>query len=373
MRAGSGQNGIETMTVRVGINGFGRMGRLAMRAAWCFDPTRPESLRTPCGAWGDGDLEIVHINEVKGGAETAAHLLKFDSVHGTWPVEVAADGDALQIGDQWVGFSDKAEPGAVDWAGLGVDLVLECTGQFKSEAALAPYFTSGVRKVIVAAPVKEPDVLNVVMGVNDGLYDPAAHDILTAASCTTNCLAPVVKVVHEGIGIRHGTISTIHDVTNTQMVVDGPHKDLRRARSSLMNLIPTSTGSATAIGIIYPELQGKLNGLAVRVPLLNASLTDCVFETERETSADEVNDLIRQAADGALAGILGYEERPLVSTDFLNDPRSSIVDGLSTMVVDGTQLKVLAWYDNEYGYVCRMTELASKVAASLPARQAAAE
>ena len=211
------------------------------------------------------------------------------------------------------------------------------------------------------------------MGVNDNLYDPNEHNVLTAASCTTNCLAPVVKVVHEGIGIRHGSITTIHDVTNTQMVVDGPHKDLRRARSSLMNLIPTSTGSATAIGIIYPDLQEKLNGLAVRVPLLNASLTDCVFEVARNTSAEEVNSLIKAAADGPLAGILGYEERPLVSTDFLNDARSSIVDGLSTMVVDDTQLKVLSWYDNEYGYVCRMAELADKVAASLGDRQAAAE
>jgi glyceraldehyde 3-phosphate dehydrogenase len=353
------------MTIRVGINGFGRIGRLVLRAAWNFDPKNTDSLLKPSGVWGNGPIEIVHINEHKGDAETAAHLLKFDSVHGTWPVDVSAAKATLRIGEQDLSYSNKSMPGEVDWQELGVDLVLECTGTFKSMKALAPYFTTGVRKVIVAAPVKEPEVLNVVMGVNDHLYDPLRHDVLTAASCTTNCLAPVVKVIHEGIGIKHGAITTIHDATNTQVIVDAPHKDLRRARSSLINLIPTSTGSATAIGIIYPELQGKLNGLAVRVPMLNASITDCVFEVERGTSAEEVNALFEAAAAGPLAGILGYEGRPLVSSDFVNDTRSSIVDGLSTMVIDGSQLKVLAWYDNEYGYVCRMAELAQKVAASL--------
>lgn len=353
------------MTVRVGINGFGRMGRLVLRAAWGFDPAIPASLAAPVGTWGDGAFEIVHVNEIKGDAATAAHLLKFDSVHGTWPVETAEAKGGLRIGDRRLSYSNEAVPGDVDWDALGVNLVLECTGTFKSMSALAAYFEGGVKKVIVAAPVKEPDVLNVVMGVNDGLYDPTAHRVLTAASCTTNCLAPVVKVIHEGIGIEHGAITTIHDVTNTQTVVDAPHNDLRRARSSLMNLIPTSTGSATAIGIIYPELQGKLNGLAVRVPLLNASITDCVFEVKRATTPDEVNELFRSAAEGPLAGILGYEDRPLVSTDFVNETRSSVVDGLSTMVVDGTQLKVMSWYDNEYGYVCRMAELAHKVARSL--------
>ena len=353
------------MTIRVGINGFGRIGRLVLRAAWNFDPKNADSLSKPSGVWGNGPIEIVHLNEHKGDAETAAHLLKFDSVHGTWPVDVSAAKATLRIGEQDLSYSNKSMPGEVDWQELGVDLVLECTGTFKSMKALAPYFTAGVRKVIVAAPVKEPEVLNVVMGVNDHLYDPLRHDVLTAASCTTNCLAPVVKVIHEGIGIKHGAITTIHDVTNTQVIVDAPHKDLRRARSSLINLIPTSTGSATAIGIIYPELQGKLNGLAVRVPMLNASITDCVFEVGRGTSAEEVNTLFEAAAAGPLAGILGYEGRPLVSSDFVNDTRSSIVDGLSTMVIDGSQLKVLAWYDNEYGYVCRMAELARKVAASL--------
>ena len=361
------------MTIRVGINGFGRMGRLLTRAAWGFDPTNPESLSRPSGLWGKGNLEIVHVNELKGGAETAAHLLAFDSVHGTWPVPVQAEQDAIRIADTRVSYSGEAGPGEVPWRDLGVDMVFECTGKFKSPEALQPYFDGGVSKVIVAAPVKDPSVLNIVMGVNDHLYDADTHHVVTAASCTTNCLAPVVKVIHEGLGIRHGVITTVHDVTNTQTVVDAPHKDLRRARSSLMSLIPTTTGSATAIGLIYPELQGKLNGHAIRVPLLNASVTDCVFEVERETTVGEVNALCKAAADGPLAGILGYEERPLVSVDFLNDPRSSIVDAPSTMVVDGTQVKIFAWYDNEYGYVCRMAELADKVAAGLMRGAEAAE
>lgn len=360
------------MTIRVGINGFGRMGRLALRAAWAFDPARPESVSRPDGVWGDGDLEIAHINEIKGGVETAAHLLAFDSVHGRWPVSVEADGKDIRIGEETVGFSEHDTPGAVPWQDMDVDVVLECTGNFKTMAALQPYFDAGVKKVIVAAPVKEDAALNIVMGVNDDLYNPAQHDLLTAASCTTNCLAPIVKVIHEGLGIRHGVITTIHDVTNTQTVVDAPHKDLRRARSSLTSLIPTTTGSAKAIGMIYPELDGKLNGVAVRVPILNASLTDCVFEVARETTVGEVNGLFASAAKGPLKGILGYETRPLVSADFVNDPRSSIVDAPSTMVVDGTQVKILSWYDNEYGYVCRMVELANKVAAGLAQEEKAA-
>ncbi len=336
------------MTTRIGINGFGRMGRLVLRAAWHRD-----------------DLDIVHVNEIGGGPEMAAHLLEFDSLHGRFEPSPAAEDDAIIIGDCRIGYSQLAAPGDVPWDAAGVDVVLECTGAFRSRATLTPYFGRGVKKVVVAAPVKEPDVLNVVMGVNHDLYEPATHDIVTAASCTTNCLAPVVKPIHEGLGIRHGVITTIHDVTNTQTVVDRPHADLRRARSSLLNLIPTSTGSATAIGLIYPELLGKLSGVAVRVPLLNASLTDCVFEVSRATTAEEVNGLLRNAAAGPLAGILGYEERPLVSTDYLNDPRSSIVDAASTMVVAGTQVKILAWYDNEIGYVNRMAELAQLVGGSL--------
>ena len=335
------------MAVRVGINGFGRIGRLALRAAWAF----PE-------------LEFVHINEIKGGVEAAAHLLTFDSVHGRWQNDVRLEGDRIQIDDQSLSFSEYAKPELVNWQELGVDIVLECSGKFRTPETLNPYFTKGVKKVIVAAPVKE-EALNIVMGINDYLYDPAQHHLLTAASCTTNCLAPVVKVIHEGLGIKHGVITTIHDNTNTQTLVDAPHKDLRRARASALSLIPTTTGSATAIAMIYPELKGKLNGLAVRVPLLNASLTDCVFEVERETTIEEVNSLLKAASEGDLKRILGYEERPLVSIDYKDDSRSSIIDALSTMVIDRTQVKILAWYDNEWGYSCRMAELARKVALSI--------
>lgn len=335
------------MTIQVGINGFGRIGRLDLRAAW-----------------GCPELDFVHINEVKGGAEAAAHLLKFDSVHGQWGPDVTARENQVWIGDRALSFSDYANPGDVPWDDLGVDLVLECSGKFRTVATLDPYFKKGVQKVIVAAPVKE-GALNVVYGINDNLYDPEQHHLLTAASCTTNCLAPVVKVIQEGLGIRHGVITTIHDNTNTQTLVDAPHKDLRRARASSLSLIPTTTGSATAIALIYPELKGKLNGLAVRVPLLNASLTDCVFEVARPTTVEEVNGLLKAAADGPLQGILGYEERPLVSIDYKDDPRSGIVDALSTMVVDETQVKLLVWYDNEWGYSNRMMDLARKVARSL--------
>ena len=334
---------------RIAINGFGRMGRLAFRAAW-----------------GRDDIEVVHINELNGDAETAAHLLTFDSVHGRWDREVSASSDSISIdgGDQ-IGYSSKGTPGEVPWDQVGADIVLECTGKFRTPDLLDPYFDRGVQKVVVAAPVKDDLALNIVMGVNDNLYDPAAHNILTAASCTTNCLAPVVKVIHEGLGIDRGSITTLHDLTNTQTLVDAPHKDLRRARAAGMSLIPTTTGSATAIALIFPELKGKLDGVAVRVPLLNASLTDCVFEVSRPTTVDEVNGLLKAAADGPLEGILGYETRPLVSIDFKDDPRSSIVDAPSTMVTDGTQVKILSWYDNEWGYANRMVELAGMVAASL--------
>jgi len=336
----------QTSPIKVGINGFGRIGRLALRAAWSW----PE-------------LEFVHINEVKGGAECAAHLLKFDSVHGRWSPEVTAErDDRIRIDDQSLSFSEYSSPSEVPWEDYGVDLVLECSGKFRTVETLEPYFKRGVQTVIVAAPVKT-GALNVVMGVNDHLYNPAEHRLLTAASCTTNCLAPVVKVIHEGIGIRHGVITTVHDHTNTQTIVDAPHKDLRRARATGMSLIPTTTGSATAIALIYPELKGKLNGLAVRVPLLNASLTDCVFEVARPTTVEEVNQLLKTASETApLKGILGYEERPLVSIDYKDDPRSSIIDALSTMVIDDTQVKILAWYDNEWGYANRIAELARKVA-----------
>jgi glyceraldehyde 3-phosphate dehydrogenase len=333
------------MTVCIGINGFGRMGRLGVRAGW-----------------GREDLAIVRVNEIATDAAGSAHLLKFDSVHGTWPVDCEAEGETMIVGGQRIACSRNPAIGETDWSDC--DIVIEATGKHhKQPATLQHYFDQGVKKVIVAAPTE--GALNIVYGINDHLYDPAKHHLVTAASCTTNCLAPVVKVMHEKIGIVHGCMTTIHDITNTQIIVDKGHKDLRRARACGQSLIPTSTGSAKAITKIFPELTGKLNGHAVRVPLLNASLTDFVFEAARRVTAEEVNGYFKAAAEGELQGILGYEERPLVSVDYLNDPRSSIVDALSTMVIDGTQVKIYAWYDNEWGYVNRMMDLASKVAGSL--------
>ena len=344
------------MTIRVGINGFGRIGRLALRAGW-----------------DSKEIEFVHVNDPFIGLQGAAHLLEFDSVHGRWERATGIENGKIRIGDKpqehsqgssLLTFSEGMKPADVPWQDLGVDIVLECSGKFRTLDALESYHHRGVRKVIVSAPVKE-GVLNIVMGCNDRLYNPDKHHIITAASCTTNCLAPVVKVIHSGIGIERGIVTTVHDVTNTQVIVDAPHKDLRRSRSAIQNLIPTTTGSATAIAMIYPELKGKLNGIAVRVPLLNASLTDAVFEVERKTTIEEVNQLFQVAAEGELKGILGYEERPLVSSDYLNDPRSAIVDAKSTMVVDGTLVKVFAWYDNEWGYANRTIDLAEKVAGFL--------
>ena len=339
------------MTTRIGINGFGRIGRLVVRA-----------LRD------HPSLQLVHINEVKGGPLTAAHLLEFDSVHGRYSGSVQLDGDTLVIDGNRVSLSDHDSPAAIDWDKFGVDIVLECSGKFKTTETIQPHFDRGAQKVVVACPVKSPGILNIVMGCNDHLYDPATHHLVTAASCTTNSLAPVVKVLHESVGIERGSITTIHDVTNTQVIVDAPHNDLRRARSALQSLIPTSTGSATAITLIYPELAGKLNGLAVRVPLLNASLTDAVFTVKEDVTVEQINGLFEAAATGSLQGILGYETRPLVSADYVNDPRSGIVDALSTMVIDSRMVKVLIWYDNEYGYAFRMAELTAKVAQSLGTR-----
>jgi len=332
---------------------MGRIGRLALRAA------RGAADRGADDPRAANRLDVVHLNEIKGGAAATAHLLAFDSVQGKWRAGIEAEGESgIRLAGQGLSFSAHGSPADVPWGDLGVDIVLECTGKFLTPEALQGHLDRGAKRVIVAAPVKTGEVLNIVMGVNHALYDPARHRIVTAASCTTNCLAPVVKVVHEAIGIRHGQITTIHNPTNTNGVVDAPHKDLRRARSAMLSLAPTTTGSATAIALIYPELKGKLDGHAVRAPVLNASLIDCVFELQRATTADEVNHLFREAAAGALAGILGYEERPLVSADYARDTRSSIVDALSTLVTDGTLLKVYAWYDNEMGYACRMVDLA---------------
>ncbi len=333
------------MTIKIGINGFGRIGRLVLRAAYSWPSL-------------DG-IEFVQINDPSGDAETMAHLLNFDSVHGRFNYNAAAEQNNLIIADQHIRYSQNDELAATDWSNC--DVVLEASGKFKKSQQLQTYLDQGVKRVVVSAPVKEPGVLNVVMGVNDHLYDPVQHNIVTAASCTTNCLAPAVKVIHEQLGIKHGSMTTIHDITNTQTILDAAHKDLRRARACGMSLIPTTTGSATAITEIFPELKGKLNGHAVRVPLANASLTDCVFELEKATSTKEVNALLKQAAENELANILGYEERPLVSIDYRSDPRSSIVDALSTMVVNDTQLKLYLWYDNEWGYANRTAELIRKV------------
>lgn len=326
------------MAIRVGINGFGRMGRLTLRAAW-----------------GNPDLAFVHINDPAGDPATLAYLLNFDSIHGRWAHEAQAEGNALVVDGQRIPVTRNKAIGETDWSGC--DVVIEASGKFRKTELLRPYLDQGVKRVVVTAPVKEPGVLDCVVGVNHDRFDPAIHRIVTAASCTTNCLAPVVKVIHENLRIRHGSLTTIHSLTNTQVIVDAPHKDLRRARACGSSLIPTSTGSATAIAEIFPELKGRLNGHAVRVPLTNASLTDCVFEVERPTTVEEVNRLLKAAADGPLQGILGYEERPLVSIDYQGDPRSSIVDALSTMVVNGTHVKIYAWYDNEWGYVNRTAEL----------------
>lgn len=327
------------------LNGLGRIGKLALK---------------PLLAKG---AKIAWINDAVGDPEMHAHLLEFDTVHGRWQAEFAYDADSITIDGVRVPFIGKRD--ISDLPLEGVDVVIDCTGVFKTEAKLAPYFEAGVKKVVVSAPVKDGDAANIVYGVNHDIYEPERHRIVTAASCTTNCLAPVVKVIHENLRIKHGAITTIHDVTNTQTIVDRPAKDLRRARSALNSLIPTTTGSATAITLIYPELTGRLNGHAVRVPLLNASLTDCVFEVETGTTVEEVNQLFKEAADGALKGILGYEERPLVSADYTNDTRSSIIDAPSTMVVNGTQVKVYAWYDNEMGYAHRLVDVAMMVGASV--------
>lgn len=330
------------MTIKVGINGFGRIGRLVLRAAWDWP-----------------GLEFVQINDPAADAATHAHLLNFDSVHGRWSHEASAEGDTIIIDGRRLRLTANRAIADTDWSGC--DVVIEASGKMTASEKLQPYLDQRVKRVVVSAPVKEKGVLNVVMGVNDHLFNPAEHRLLTAASCTTNCLAPVVKVIHEKLGIRHGSITTIHDLTNTQSLLDQPHKDLRRARASLMSLIPTSTGSATAIAEIFPELRGRLNGHAVRVPLANASLTDCVFEVERATTVDEVNAFLKAASENELKNILGYEERPLVSVDYCTDPRSSIIDAPSTMVVNGTQVKIYAWYDNEWGYSNRLAELVRKV------------
>ncbi|MBV7264286.1 ArsJ-associated glyceraldehyde-3-phosphate dehydrogenase [Photobacterium sp. WH24] len=330
------------MTIKVGINGFGRIGRLALRAA--FD-------------WPE--LEFVQINDVAGDAATLAHLLEFDSVQGRWHHEVKAEGSHIVINGKAIVATQEKDINAVDWSGC--DVVIEATGKHRKTEFLNQYLAQGVQRVVVSAPVKEEGIANIVVGVNDYIFNPEQHRIVTAASCTTNCIAPVVKVIHEKLGIEQSSFTTIHDLTNTQTILDAPHKDLRRARACGMSLIPTTTGSASAIVEIFPELKGKINGHAVRVPLANASLTDIIFDVKRDTTAEEVNQLLKEASQGELQGILGYEDRPLVSIDYKGDQRSTIVDALSTMVVGKRMVKIYAWYDNEMGYATRTAELVRKV------------
>jgi len=347
------------MTIRIAINGFGRMGRLALRAAW-DSPAFNE--KTTHGA--HEEFELVHINEIAGSSEAAAHLLKYDSVHGVWGHDVSARNSSLNIDNKTISFSSNKNIEDTPWKSLNIDILIDCTGKFKNKEKLQSYFKQSIKKVVVSSPVKD-GILNVVMGVIQHLYDPNQHDIVTAASCTTNCIAPVIDVIQKEFGIKHGTITTIHDITNTQSILDEYHSDLRRARACGQSLIPTSTGSATAISEIFPELKGRLNGMAVRVPLANASLTDCVFELEQNVTKEQVNQALKAASQSYLTNILGYEDKPLVSVDYTNDTRSAIIDAPSTMVINNTQLKLFVWYDNETGYVNRMMELVYLVGSTI--------
>ena len=336
------------MSVRVAINGFGRIGRTVTRIAH----------------ERDSDLEIVAINDVTDAATLAA-LLRRDSIFGAFPGTVIAGDGGIDIDGRSVRVLSEPSPAALPWQELGVDVVLEATGRFRTRAAAAQHLDAGARKVILTAPAKgdEPADADVVLGVNfDEVYDADNHHIITNASCTTNCLAPVAKVLHETVGIRHGLMTTIHAYTSDQRLQDAPHKDLRRARAAALNLIPTSTGAAKAVGLVIPELAGRLHGFAVRVPTPTGSIVDLTIEAERATSAEEVNAAFRERADqGAMTGILQYSEEPLVSTDIVGSPYSSIFDAGLTSVIDGTQVKVVAWYDNEWGYATRLVELAERV------------
>jgi glyceraldehyde 3-phosphate dehydrogenase len=340
------------MPVRVAINGFGRVGRSVLRAAH----------------ERDGDLEIVAINDIMD-ERTMAQLLRYDSVYGRFPGTVAAgDGELLIDGRPLRAFA-RTKPSELPWADLGVDVVIESTGKFRTRKAAAEHLDAGARKVIISAPAKgdEPVDATVVLGVNFDSYDPERHHVISNASCTTNCLAPVAKVLHQAVGIRHGLMTTIHAYTADQNLLDGPHKDLRRARSAAINLVPTSTGAAKALGLVVPELAGRLHGFAVRVPTPTGSIVDLTVEAERATSVEEINAAFRAAADtGTLEGILAYTEDPIVSSDIVGSPYSSIFDAALTSVIDGTQVKVIAWYDNEWGYSTRLVDLAALVLAGVP-------
>jgi len=331
--------------ISIAINGIGRIGKLALKTLI------------------SRNFNIKHVNELNGDINSLIHSIEFDSIHGKWVAEFQKNENDLIINKHKIKTSFV---NSIELLNLeNIDILIDCTGENKSSIELSKYFKLGIKKVIVSAPINEPGIANIVYGVNQTIYNPSQHNIITAASCTTNCIAPIIKVLHENIGIKHGSITTIHNLTNSQTLIDLPHRDLRRGRSALNNLIPTTTGSAEAISLIYPELKGKLNGHAIRVPVLNTSLTDCVFEMKSNTNINEINEIFKNASRGDLKAILGYEERPLVSSDYVNDPRSSIIDALSTMVINETQVKIYAWYDNEWGYVNRLADIVKMVSNSM--------
>ncbi|MBO8141763.1 MAG: type I glyceraldehyde-3-phosphate dehydrogenase [Firmicutes bacterium] len=326
------------MAVRVAINGFGRIGRNVLR-----------------GALNDPDVEFVAINDLSD-APTLAHLLKYDSVHGRLPVEVRAEGDSIIVGDRKIRLFAERNPADLPWGELGVEYVVESTGIFRARDQAAMHLSAGARKVVITAPAKNEDI-TIVMGVNHEKYDPKQHHVVSNASCTTNCLAPVAKVLDDNFGLKRGWMTTIHSYTNDQRILDLIHQDLRRARAAAINMVPTTTGAAKAVGLVLPHLKGKLDGFAIRVPTPDVSVIDLVAELERPTTAEEINDAFRRAAEHEMTGILGIVDEPLVSTDFLRDPRSSIVDGPLTRVMDGNLVKVVSWYDNEWGYSLRVIDL----------------
>jgi glyceraldehyde 3-phosphate dehydrogenase len=336
------------MAIRAAINGFGRIGRNVLRSA---------------KQAGNTDIDFVAVNDLTS-PETLAHLLKYDSVHGRYPgsVEVSVDG-LIVDGDEIKVFSER-DPAALPWSDLGVDVVIESTGIFRDHAGASKHIEAGARKVIISAPGKNEDI-TIVLGVNQGNYDPANHHIISNASCTTNCLAPVVKVLSDEFGFRHGLMTTIHAYTNDQRILDLPHSDLRRARAAAMSMIPTTTGAAKATGLVLPEVQGRIDGMAIRVPTADVSIVDLVAELEKDVTEDEVNAAFQAAADGPMAGVLGISHEPLVSIDYTSDPRSSTVDALSTAVMDGRMVKVLSWYDNEWGYSSRVVDLVGFIGETL--------
>jgi glyceraldehyde 3-phosphate dehydrogenase len=336
------------VTVRVGINGFGRIGRNLWRAVHA----------------GEADVEVVAANDL-GDLATIAHLLKYDTVLGTLDLEVRAEGDVIRAGEHEIRMLAEKDPAALPWGELGVDVVIESTGRFTKAADASKHLDGGAKKVIISAPATGEDI-TIVMGVNDDAYDPALHNIISNASCTTNCVAPMAKVLHDSFGIRKGLMTTIHAYTNDQVILDFPHKDLRRARAAAQNIIPTTTGAAKATALVLPELKGKLDGLAMRVPVMDGSITDLVVNLEREVTKDEVNAAYRAAAEGSLKGIMHYTADPIVSSDIVGTPYSCTFDSLLTMA-SGDQVKVLGWYDNEWGYSCRLADVTALVGASLPA------